>query len=72
MRVCTYECGALEPELFTRNIIRKPCLGCKGWYDPYDIEVMAMEDRMGLPVVVAVVILRRKQGKSYFTGKGEA
>ena len=93
MRVCTYEGGSLEPELFTRNNIHKLCLGCKSWYDPYDIEamsnhevcltfkkevtlglvardLMSVEDWMGVPVVVTVVILRKKLGESYFRGKG--
>ena len=39
MKVFTYEGGALEPELFTRSNIHELCLGCKSWYDPYDIEV---------------------------------
>ena len=41
MRVFTYEGGALECELFNRSNIHKLCLGCKGQYDPYDIEVMS-------------------------------
>ena len=41
MRVCTYEGGAVNPELFTRSNIRELCLGCKGYYDPYDIEIMS-------------------------------
>ena len=44
MRVCTYEGGALDPMLFTRNNIRELCLGCKGHYDPYDIEMMSSHD----------------------------
>ena len=41
MRVCTYEGGVVDPELFTRNNIRELCLGCKGYYDPYDIEIIS-------------------------------
>ena len=41
MRVCTYEGGAVDPELFTRSNVREVCLGCKGHYDPYDIEIMS-------------------------------
>ena len=41
MRVCTYEGGAVDPKLFTRSNIRELCLGYKGQYDPYDIEVMS-------------------------------
>ena len=41
MRVCTYEDRAVDPELFTKSNIRELCLGCKGHYDPNDIEVMS-------------------------------
>ena len=41
MRVCTYEGRAVDPKLFTRSNIRELCLGCKGHYDPYDIEIMS-------------------------------
>ena len=34
MKVCTYEGGAIDPELFTRSNIRELCLGCRGHYDP--------------------------------------
>ena len=30
MKVCTYEGGAVDPELFTRSNIRELCLGCRG------------------------------------------
>ena len=79
--------GAVEPELFTRSNIRELCLGCKGQYDPYDIEVMSnnevcltfkkevtlglvardlmsVEDWMGVPVVVTVVILSKNKVKA--------
>ena len=80
MKVCTYKSRAVDAELFTRSNIRELCLGCKGHYDPYDIEVMSnhevclmfkeevtlglvpgdlisVEDWMGVPVMVTVVIL---------------
>ena len=41
MLVCTNEGGALDPELFTRSNIRELCLGCKGHYEPHDIEIMS-------------------------------
>ena len=41
MKVCTYEGRAVDPELFTRSNIRELCLGCRGHYDPYDIEIMS-------------------------------
>ena len=44
MRVCTYEGGAVDTKLFTRNNIRKLCLHCKGHYDPYDIEMMSSHE----------------------------
>ena len=82
IQVCTYECGAVDPELFTRSNIGELYLGCKGHYDPSDIEVisnhevclmfkkevtlglvagdlMSMEDWMGVPVMVTVVILSK-------------
>ena len=89
----TYEGGAVDPELFTRNNIRELCLGCKGHFDSYDIEMMSshevcltfkkevtldlvagdlmsVEDWMGVPVVITVVILsKNKVGK--VPGKGK-
>ena len=44
MQVCTYEGGTVDPKLFTRNNIRELCLGCKGHYDPYDIEMMSSHE----------------------------
>ena len=41
MRVCTYKGGAVDPKLFTRSNIRELCSGCKGHYDPYNIEIMS-------------------------------
>ena len=41
MRVCTYEGGVIDAKLFTRSNIRELCLGCKGHYDPYNIEIMS-------------------------------
>ena len=41
MKVCTYKGRAVDPELFTRSNIRELCLGCRGHYDPYDIEIMS-------------------------------
>ena len=84
MRVCTYEGGTVNPKLFTRNNIRELFLGCKGHYDPYDIEIMsyhevcltfkkevtlgsvakdlmAVEDWIGFPVIVTVVILGKNK-----------
>ena len=44
MQVCAYERGAVDPKLFTRNNIRELCLGCKGHYDLYDIEMMSSHE----------------------------
>ena len=70
-------------------------MGCKGHYDPYDIEMlssheeclifkeevtlglvagdlMSVEDWMGVPVVITVMVLSKKQGESHFRGKRKA
>ena len=82
--MCTYEGGAVDPELFTRNNIRELCLGCKGHYGPFDIkmmsshevcltfkkevtlglvagDLMSVEDWIGVPVMVTVVILSKNK-----------
>ena len=44
MQVCTYKGGAVDPEFLPQNNIRELCLGCKGHYDPYDIEMMSSRE----------------------------
>ena len=41
IKVCTYEGRAIDPKLFTRSNIRELCLGCRGHYDPYGIEIIS-------------------------------